>query len=214
MQHAVWQLNTLSAALALLHASAARTCWPPQGYPGVADAHPLITIDGPLGKNDPARAALAAHLADTCAQQAAEMDGAGYVWQLVGAAKEWIDQHLPADLGSRRAGVEAAGAADAGALGGGAKAAGADGDAAAVAGGAAAAAVPWWEQEEVDFELIGRATAEAAAAHWRSWAVADESSPFGAGADNDAAAGSSSSEQSAGGGLAAATGLEGSRGRW
>lgn len=82
----------------------------PATYP--AQAQPHITITGPLGANDARRHALAARLA----QEAADMQaaGAGCVFQVVEAAKEWIDANLPADVGSRREGAVAAVASSAG----------------------------------------------------------------------------------------------------
>jgi hypothetical protein len=173
-----------------------------QAYPTHADALPLIEIQGPLSTHDPARTALAAHLAAAAAEQQQELGGeGGYVWQLVGAAREWIDANLPADIGSRRAGQLSTAAAAAG---------GGDGTSSAAAASNSSSS-PWWEQEDINLDLVGRATAEAAAAHWASWAVSAQDSPWGGGTAADRA-------DSGSGGAAAAEALAASgagvRGRW
>eukprot|EP00198_Chlamydomonas_reinhardtii_P003635 XP_001692971.1 predicted protein [Chlamydomonas reinhardtii] len=58
----------------------------PAGYP--SSQPPVIAFTGPLGGNDPRRHALAAHLAAT-AQEAVDSSGAGCVFQVVEAAKDW-----------------------------------------------------------------------------------------------------------------------------
>jgi hypothetical protein len=81
--------------------------------------------------------------------------------------------------------------------------------------------VPWWEKEEVDLTLIDRANAEAGAAHWKAWAVADDDSPFGAAGEEAegqtaaaaATAAANAPAAAAAGGLGFG-GLESSRGRW
>ncbi|KAG2422688.1 hypothetical protein HXX76_015852 [Chlamydomonas incerta] len=83
----------------------------PAGYP--CSQAPLIAVTGPLGGNDPRRHALTAHLAAS-AQEAVDTSGAGCVFQVVEAAKEWIDTNLPADVGERR---EAGGAGAGGGVG-------------------------------------------------------------------------------------------------
>ncbi|KAF8071272.1 GTP-binding protein [Scenedesmus sp. PABB004] len=204
----------------------------PLGYPGSAAAPPLVDVEGPLGRNDPARAALAAALAAAAAAAHAEVAGeGGYVWQLAEAAKEWIDAHLPEDLGTRRAGDVAALApglralalGGAGAAAGAVAAAGDGGDAGGGGGSGGGPSPPWWEREEVDLSLVARATAEAAAAHWRPWALGDEASPFGdaaeAGDAADAAPGAADVTPSASGTAGDGPGLGGldaalGRGRW
>ena len=197
-----------------------------QVYPCSFCAQPVLDIEGPLSTQDPARSALCQHLSSIAAEQQEELAGSGgYIWQLVGAAKEWIDSNLnPADLASRKAGQFAsmAAAADASAT-----APSANGS--AVAAGAAGAAdatrgsgneVPWWDpQAAIDLQLVDRATAEAAAAHWASWSVSQEDSPWdavdeaasAAAAAAVAAAGASTSSSSA---EALASAGDGSRGRW
>jgi hypothetical protein len=165
------------------------------------------------------------------------MAGAGgYIWQLAEAAKEYINANLPADLGSKRAG-EVAGSAVTSAFAAagvqglvqGLEGLGLNGTAGLAANGVAdnsSSSIPWWEKEEVDLGMIDRANAEAAAAHWKAWAIADEASPFGAAADDDqqqdgqtpAAAAAAVSTAAAGSTAAAAGlgfgGLKSSRGRW
>jgi hypothetical protein len=222
--------NIIVSILALLLLLAATACHP-QGYPSSEAALPLIDIDGPLGKHDPARTALQAHLAAAAAEQQQEMAGAGgYAWQLAGVVKEWIDANLPADIGSRRAGeVASTAAAGVQELAQGMEGLGINGVVdisnrnSGVAGrdsssSSSSSSLPWWEKEDVDLTLIDRANAEAAAAHWRSWAVADVDSPFGAAAADDDQNGETHSSPppaaaAAAGGVGFG-GLESSRGRW
>jgi hypothetical protein len=212
-----------------------------QDYPDSATALPLTDIDGPLGKHDPAHTAFQAHLAAAAAAQQQEMAGAGgYIWQLAGAAKDWIDENLPADVGSRRAGeVAGSGAAAAAAAAAGVGVQGlmqgiqglgvsgvlsnSNNNRGIADNSCSSSDLPWLEKEEVDLALIDRANAEAAAENWRAWAVADEDSPFGAASTEDGQAqGDSASAAAAAGGVAAAAagpgvgygGLESSRGRW
>jgi hypothetical protein len=200
-----------------------------QDYPCSSTAQPVLDIDGPLSAQDPARSALSQHLSCVAAEQQEELAGSGgYIWQLVGAAKEWIDANLnPADLASRKAGQFASMAAGAAAA---ATAPSTYGSAAATgAAGAAGAAdaapsdgngVPWWDKEAaIDLQLVDRATSEAAAAHWASWSVSQEDNPWGpddkaasAAAPAAAAAGASTSSSSSAEALASAG--DGSRGRW
>ena len=160
----------------------------PRGYP--ADADPAIDVVGPLGANDASRAALAAHLAAECAAQRAAAGGGGFVFALVGAAREWVDEHLPPDVGARRDGDAGGGDAGGGAAGGGVAAGDEDDDAAAAAAAAAAAGGCWWDNEEADGTLVRAATEEAAAAQWAAWRggdSADAGSAAAASADADAA---------------------------
>jgi hypothetical protein len=206
-----------------------------QDYPSSDAALPLIDIAGPLGKHDPARSALQAHLAAAAAEQQQEMAGAGgYIWQLAGAAKDWIDANLPADVGSRRAG-EVAGSAAAAAAGVGAQglvqgleglglngvvsSSNSSNNRGIADNSNSSSRLPWWEKEEVDLALIDCANAEAAAAHWKARAVSHEDSPFGAAPTDD---GQAQDDSAAAAAVAAATavpgvgfgGLESSRGRW
>jgi hypothetical protein len=202
-----------------------------QDYPASDTALPLIDIEGPLGKHDPARSTLQAHLAAAAAaEQQQEMAGAGgYIWQLAGAAKDWIDTNLPADVGSRRAG-EVASSAAAAAAGVGAQGlvqgigdiglngviSNSNSNRGIADNNSSSSSLPWWEKEEVDLALIDRANAEAAAAHWKAWAIADEDSPFGA-ASTDDGQGQDDSASTAGAAAAPGVGfggLESSRGRW
>jgi len=102
------------------------------------------------------------------------MGGAGFVYALVGAAREWMDGNLSSDviMGGVRAGeLSAAPSAAAGGAGG-------DG----VGGGEAAGLVDrWWEEEEADGELIRIATEEASAVHWAAWQGGDGEGAEGAG---------------------------------
>eukprot|EP00775_Hariotina_reticulata_P008641 gene8641-8822_t len=57
----------------------------PKDYPTTAESLPVIEVEGPLGKNDPARAALLGHLTAAAAEQQQEMGGTGgYAWQNAG----------------------------------------------------------------------------------------------------------------------------------
>jgi predicted esterase len=130
------------------------------GYP--AQAPPAIDVVGPLAAADPRRGALLAHLAAVAADNA----GAGCVYQLVEAAREWTDGNLPPDIAERRL----------------------DGRVAAAAAPAAAGAVepkgpPWWAREEADASLIRAAMEEAEAAY-----SFDRDAGGGAGGDPAAAA--------------------------
>lgn len=194
-----------------------------QDYPTSSDAKLLVDIDGPLGAHDPAREALHSHLAAVAAEQQEELGGSGgYIWQLVGAAKEWIDANIPADIATRKAGQAAAAAAAPATTHSGATqtAAGtvAAASEAAAAGVGSSGVVPWWEKDEVDVQLVAKATAEAAAAHWASWSVNSEDNPWGA--DDDAAAAAGATPAGANGGSssssaeALASAGDGVRGRW
>jgi hypothetical protein len=185
-----------------------------QDYPVSATGQPVIDIQGPLAAHDPARTALQQHLAAVAAEQQQELAGSGgYIWQLVGAAKEWIDANLPDDLASRKAGQFACSAAAATAA-----AAVSSTTNGAAAGGAAGSSggVPWWEKEDVDIQLVDRATAEAAAAHWASWSLGQEDNPWGADEDDPAAAAAAAA--AAAGSTSSAEALssagDGTAGRW
>ncbi|GIM17086.1 hypothetical protein Vretimale_19624, partial [Volvox reticuliferus] len=71
----------------------------PAAYP--TSQPPVVTVTGPLGGNDPRRHALAAHIA-AIAREAVESSGVGCVFQVVEAAKDWIDTNLPPGIGERR----------------------------------------------------------------------------------------------------------------
>lgn len=171
-----------------------------QDYPSSAAGQPVVDIQGPLGAHDPARAALQQHLAAVAAEQQQELAGSGgYIWQLVGAAKEWIDANLPDDLASRKAGQFACSAATATA-----EAAASSNNGAGASGAAGSSGgVPWWEKEDVDIQLVDKATAEAAAAHWASWSLGQEDNPWGTDEDDPAAAAAAASVA----GAAAAAGV-------
>jgi hypothetical protein len=167
-----------------------------QDYPSSVESLPVIEVEGPLGKHDPARAALSAHLTAAAAEQQQEMGGSGgYIWQVVNAGKEWIDTNLPADIGTRKAGAYCCPSGDVGVrtgLGvapGGASGTTGDAGAAAAAGlddnSSSGGAVPWWESEEIDVDMVMKATARAAAAHWRTWAVSEDVDPLRQGLDDD-----------------------------
>lgn len=70
----------------------------PPGYP--SSASPLVEVEGPLAAKDPRREALAGVLA-AAAAEALDV-GISCAFQLVEAAKDWIDGNLPADIGERR----------------------------------------------------------------------------------------------------------------
>lgn len=183
-----------------------------QDYPNSASALPVIDVEGPLATHDPARTALQQHLAAAAAEQHEELAGSGYVWQLVGAAKDWIDANLPADLATRKAGQFASSTAIA--------TASSNGDAAQQAAAATAAifaaggnsgnsaGVPWWEKDDVDLQLVTKAIAEAAAAHWASWSLGQENNPWGAEDEESAAAEVAASAE------ALASASDSVRGRW
>jgi hypothetical protein len=161
-----------------------------QDYPGSAIALPIVEIEGPLGAHDPARTALLQHLAAVAAEQQEELAGSsGYIWQLALAAKEWIDEHIPPDIATRKAGQFAGTAAGATAV----LSSNGDTDPSGAAAGAAGVGssgggLPWWEREDVDLQLVTKATAEAAAAHWASWSINDEGDPWGSDGEEAAAA--------------------------
>lgn len=163
----------------------------------------MVDIQGPLGAHDPARTALQQHLAAVAAEQQQELAGSGgYIWQLVGAGKEWIDANLPDDLASRKAGQFACSAAAATAAAATEAAAsssnGAGASGAAGSGSSSSGGVPWWEKEDVDIQLVDKATAEAAAAHWASWSLGQEDNPWGADEDDPAAAAAAAAASVAG----------------
>lgn len=193
----------------------------------------MIDIEGPLGAHDPIRTTLHAHLMATAAEQQAELAGSGgYIWQLVGAAKDWIDGNVPADIATRKAGQAAVGGSNHGAMAGvdqllpgqqgvGLAAAAAAAAAAAGNSGSGGSSIPWWESEDVDLQLVAKATAEAAAAHWASWSVSQEDNPWGNDADEAGAAAAAggagttaSTSTSSGSAEALAAAGDGVRGRW
>jgi hypothetical protein len=114
------------------------------------------------GGADPRRLALQQHLQ----QQAAELleaTGAGCIYQLAEAAKEWINGNLPEDVADRRhdqAGAVAGAAAEDVAVGADVHLTAAA--AAAVGGEADDGGEPWYLREESDLELVKWATREAA----------------------------------------------------
>jgi hypothetical protein len=169
-----------------------------QDYPAAAD--PAMDVIGPLGSNDPRRAELLRHLAAEGVAQRAAMGGAGYIFSLLDAAREWIDANIPADVGARRREGEGRGAAAAPH----AAAAAEDGQ----VGGDADGRVPWWEAEEADGDLIRAATEEALMAHWAAW-----DSGSGGGGEDDALDGGGVSEAAAPPAWDAAV-AAGQRGAW
>jgi hypothetical protein len=181
----------------------------PAGYPGTPGDAPHLELIGPLGANNPLRAAAMGYYRQQCTEQQEQMGGAGYAYTLVEAMREWIDEQVPADEAARRAGKAAADAANSAAAE--APEAGSAGQDTSSSG---SNGPPWWEKEEADPRLIQRAIAEAAAASWSSWAEAGGTSSGDAG---DPASDPASPAPAAAAG-AGAEGLvaegDGSRGRW
>lgn len=190
-------------------------CFIVQDYPGSATALPVVDIEGPLGAHDPARTALHQHLAAVAAEQQEELAGSGgYIWQLALAAKEWIDEHIPADIATRKVGQFASTIDSAAAV------LSSNGDtapsvtAAGAAGvGSSSGSLPWWEKDDVDLQLATKATAEAAAAHWASWSINDDGNPWGSD-DEEAAAAAGLAASTASSAEALASAGDGVRGRW
>jgi hypothetical protein len=186
-----------------------------QDYPGSASALPVVDIEGPLGAHDPARTALQEHLEAVAAEQQEELAGSGgYIWQLVLAAKEWINENIPPDIATRKAGQFASTTDGAAAVLGSNGDTASSGAAAGAAGvGSSGGSLPWWEREDVDLQLVMKATEEAAAAHWASWSVNDEGNPWGSD-DEEAAAAAGLAASTASSAEALASAGDGVRGRW
>lgn len=149
----------------------------PADYPQAAI--PITDIVGPLGGNDPRRHALLSFLQTAAHEQQDRMGDVGYIYQLVEAAKQWIDAHIPVDVGQRREGQGSLPAAAPGTMLCADGTEGTDPSGASPAtlieasqlnhASAAGGATAWWEAEVADGALIKRAMAQAGKYTSQAW---------------------------------------------